>query len=243
MYIYAIGSIRSFYDYFEEALVSVDLSGENILVLMGDYIRFGPDSYKILDRIMALEEEYGTEKVIVLRGGRETWTLQYKWSITSFEKDDSGKDTKYLKWFKTLRAFYIKDNYLFYNRGVEDEMETLLNPLLRKWIVEQYADKNYDRPMNLFTVTNHHAGYNNTFEKNLNFTIERWKKQCIDVLGFVDEGRLKEIELKCKCPQVIKFDPHNDTGANRYFGWDEVTVDRDMDIEICLKFFNYRGAY
>lgn len=60
---------------FEEALSKVDLSGDNILILLGDYIHGGPSPYGVLDKIMELEETYGRDKVIVLMGNHEDMAI------------------------------------------------------------------------------------------------------------------------------------------------------------------------
>ncbi|MBQ7076047.1 MAG: serine/threonine protein phosphatase, partial [Clostridia bacterium] len=48
---------------FEYALTLIDLSADNKLILLGDYIH-GKDSYGVLDKIISLQKEYGTDKVI-----------------------------------------------------------------------------------------------------------------------------------------------------------------------------------
>ena len=55
MKVYAMSDIHGYLQEFEVALSNVDLSGENILILLGDYIH-GPDSYRVLDRIIELQE-------------------------------------------------------------------------------------------------------------------------------------------------------------------------------------------
>ena len=66
MKVFAMSDIHGYIYAFREALHLVDLSGENQLVLCGDYIHGGEDDYAVLDRIMELEKGYGSEKVIVL---------------------------------------------------------------------------------------------------------------------------------------------------------------------------------
>jgi hypothetical protein len=198
MYIYAIGNIRGFYDLFEDALALVDLSGDNKLVLLGDYIRVGPDSYKILDRVIALEAEYGTDKVIALRGNQEKWTLEGEVSITSFEKDDSGKDITYINWFKTLRPFYKYGNYLFFNGGEADEMDTSLTQ---------------------FRVTNYLAIFGHAYEDYLNDAIEKWNICCTDESSLMYVGKHPAAESSFKRPQVIKIDPTNESGEHLRFWW------------------------
>ena len=63
---FMMSDIHGFYEAFETALNKVDFSGENQLFLLGDYIDYGPDSRKVLEKIKALQEIYGSQKVITL---------------------------------------------------------------------------------------------------------------------------------------------------------------------------------
>ena len=72
MKVYAMSDIHGYIQEFEEALLKIDLSGDNILILLGDYIH-GPDSYGVMDKIIKLQEKYGTDKVIALLGNHDSW--------------------------------------------------------------------------------------------------------------------------------------------------------------------------
>ena len=48
MKIYAMSDIHGYLQEFENALSKVDFEGDNILILLGDYIH-GPDGYGVLD--------------------------------------------------------------------------------------------------------------------------------------------------------------------------------------------------
>jgi hypothetical protein len=237
MYIYAIGNIHSFYDYFEEALVSVDLSGDNILVFLGDYIRFGPDSYKILDKIMALEAEYGTEKVIAICGYQEMRTLVEGISINSNEKGNSEKDNFYVNWLKTLKPDFRKENYVFNNDDIfmETELriyiplsykdgklllrendlnrvEDRLSPLFIKMYVEHLNDeRDFDSWFPKIKVVNHQYEVYKTYEEYLQDRIEEYVS--------VDHETLAEIKKKIKQPKVVKIDLSTDSGENIEFWW------------------------
>jgi hypothetical protein len=244
MYIYAIGNIHSFYDYFEEALSSVDLSGDNILVFLGDYIRFGPDSYKILDKVMALEKEYGTAKIIALCGYQEMRTLVEGISINSNEKGYSEKDNFYVNWLKTLKPDYRKDNYVFNNDDifVETELriciplnfkdgklllrenyldivEDRLSPLFIEMYVEHLNDeRNFDSWLPRIKVVNHQYEVYKTYEEYLQDRIG----ECVSV----DHETLAEIEKKIKQPKVVKIGLSIDSGENiefwRYGKWNYI---------------------
>ena len=64
-YIYAMSDIHGCLDAFEYALSLVDFFGDNKLILLGDYIH-EPDDYGVLDKIIQLQDKYGSDKVIAL---------------------------------------------------------------------------------------------------------------------------------------------------------------------------------
>lgn len=74
--IYAISDIHGCLDAFEKRLaqISMDLEKKgNRLVLLGDYIDRGRDSYGVLNRVYSLQKQYGDEKVVALKGNHEVW--------------------------------------------------------------------------------------------------------------------------------------------------------------------------
>ena len=82
MKVFAMSDIHGHFHAFHEALQLVDLSGDNQLVLCGDYIHGGEDDYAVLDQIMKLEKKYGPEKVVVLAGNHEDMACDGRWPIT-----------------------------------------------------------------------------------------------------------------------------------------------------------------
>lgn len=125
MKVYAISDIHGYLQEFEEALSKVDLSGDNILILLGDYIH-GPDSYGVMDRIIKLQEDCGSHKVIALLGNHEEQALDGTWRIgearfgVSNELDDS-KDDKYLAWMSKLPLYHVAGNAIFVHAGIDEE--------------------------------------------------------------------------------------------------------------------------
>ena len=104
--IYAMSDIHGCLQEFEEALKQVDFSDEDTkLILMGDYVHCGPDSYGVLDKIMELQKEHGSEKVIVLMGNHDEWALegrapiQESWEDGLYDSVD-GDDDRYLSFCK-----------------------------------------------------------------------------------------------------------------------------------------------
>jgi len=77
MLIYAISDIHGNLSALELALTRIDLSGDSRLVLLGDYIGYGPQSGATLRCIFDLQKRYGSEKVVVLRGNHEEAFLEW----------------------------------------------------------------------------------------------------------------------------------------------------------------------
>lgn len=120
--IYAMSDIHGCLDAFENALTLVDLSGNNKLLLLGDYIH-GPNSYGVLDKIMQLQKQYGCDKVIALTGNHEDMAMDGRWPIGDGE--DCNDDERYLLWMQKLPRYYIEENTIFVHAGIEEEAEDM----------------------------------------------------------------------------------------------------------------------
>lgn len=128
--VYAMSDIHGCLQSFDEALNFVDLSGDNKLVLCGDYIHGGQDNYGVLDRIIELERKYGSDKIIVLAGNHEDMAIDGRWPIgedrffgSGVDIDDS--DDRYILWMQNLRRYYTEGNTIFVHAGIDEEAEDL----------------------------------------------------------------------------------------------------------------------
>ena len=90
--IYAMSDIHGFLDIFQENVRRIDLSGENRLILLGDYIDFGPQSGQTLRYVYDLQQQYGPEKVVVLRGNHEEAFLEW---LKAYSGPRAGKPDRY----------------------------------------------------------------------------------------------------------------------------------------------------
>lgn len=99
--IYAISDIHGRLDAFQEALAHVDLSGDNQLILLGDYIDYGKQSGGVLRYIRALQAQHGAEKVVALRGNHEEAFLEW---LDTYTGPGAGKPDEYgmLPWNEWL---------------------------------------------------------------------------------------------------------------------------------------------
>lgn len=131
--IYAMSDIHGCLAAFDAALELVDLSGENKLLLLGDYVHGGEDNYGVLDRIIALQRKYGADKVIALRGNHEDMAIEGSWRISEhrgergydIDYDEDDCDDEYLLWMEDLPYCYVEGNTIFCHAGIFEEAEEL----------------------------------------------------------------------------------------------------------------------
>lgn len=122
MKIYAMSDIHGSIMEFDEALSLVDLSGDNMLILLGDYVH-GYESYSVLDRIIALQNKYGSDKVVALLGNHEEMVMDGMWPITQGEEieTDEEREDRYISWMMSLPRYYATENQIFCHAGVDEE--------------------------------------------------------------------------------------------------------------------------
>lgn len=136
-YIYALSDIHGCLDAFEYALSLVDFSGDNKLILLGDYIH-GPDSYGVLKKIMQLQNKYSSDKVIALLGNHEDMACDGRWPIDGNGDDDTydheEDNAGYLMWMQNLPRYYAEGNTIFVHAGIDEEAEDLW-----EWGIDDYT--------------------------------------------------------------------------------------------------------
>lgn len=122
--IYAMSDIHGCYSAFDAALSLVDISGDNKLILLGDYIHGGEDNYGVLDRIIGLQRKYGSDKVIALRGNHEDMAIEGSWHISE-HKDEDERDYEYISWMEDLPRYYVEGDTIFCHAGIDEDAEDL----------------------------------------------------------------------------------------------------------------------
>ena len=124
MKIFAMSDIHGSPVEFETALELVDLSGDNMLILCGDYVH-GYDSYTVLDRIIGLQEKYGSNKVVALMGNHEEMVMNGMWHITEQEEIeyDEEREERYINWMYDLPRYYTTETQIFVHAGVCEETD------------------------------------------------------------------------------------------------------------------------
>ena len=137
--LFAISDIHGHLDEFISALSKVDLSDKNNrLILIGDYIDNGLQSFQVISKIIELEELYPNQ-IITLLGNHEEWF--YDWLILE-EPTASAFPETIKSFFSTEELNYIlKSNF---ETSVRNEIKTnnKFSPFM-KWFQTHYKDKRY----------------------------------------------------------------------------------------------------
>lgn len=100
---------------------------ETMLILLGDYIHGGTDNYGVLDKIMDLQKEYGSDKVLALMGNHEAFVLTGESSIEHMFKPlqehfvRKKADDTYIQWMKHLPRYYTEGNTIFVHAGIDED--------------------------------------------------------------------------------------------------------------------------
>ena len=126
MKIYAMSDIHGCLQEFEEALKVVDLSGDNKLILLGDYVHSGPDSYGVIKKIMSLQQKYGTDKVVALMGNHEEYVISGRAPVQELFGEGlydfgNAEDDNYIIFMQNLPIYHVEGNILFVHAGINEE--------------------------------------------------------------------------------------------------------------------------
>jgi len=136
--IFAIGDIHGCFNAMKELIENkIQLRKDDKLIFLGDYIDRGPDSKKVLDYIIELQNN--RYDIITLCGNHESMLLDAwqnesavsKWIQNGGSETfrsigaDSVKsiDLKYIDFLKNLNWYYTLDKYLFVHAGFNDNIE------------------------------------------------------------------------------------------------------------------------
>jgi serine/threonine protein phosphatase 1 len=101
----AIGDIHGTYDALRALVAAAELTADDLLVTLGDYVDRGPDSAAVLDWLI---ERKQTGKLVALRGNHERMML------------DARTDCQTLEYWRTYGGDATLDSY--FRRGGEGEL-------------------------------------------------------------------------------------------------------------------------
>lgn len=99
--IYAMSDIHGCMEELKKQMEYVDLSGENRMVFLGDYIDYGDCSCQVLQYIWELQKQYGDEKIIVLKGNHEQMFLEWIDDYGNPYSDGTEYDFTFNDWLRT----------------------------------------------------------------------------------------------------------------------------------------------
>lgn len=132
--IYALTDIHGYFDILKETMKKVDLSDDNKLIFLGDYIDGGPHSRQTLEHLYNLQKQF-PENVIVLKGNHEDMFVDWfenHVNIGIFQEDE-GLNT--LKTFLKDNQFDIIVNYLRKGKTLYE-----INSIVKKYIKKNYPE-------------------------------------------------------------------------------------------------------
>lgn len=156
--LFAIGDIHGCFNSFKKLIEEkIQITKNDKIVLLGDYIDRGSQSKEVIDYIIELKEK-GFE-IIPLKGNHEAMLidafddekLNSIWflnggteTLKSFGISSLAKlETKYLDFFRNLKLFFEIENYLFVHAGFNDEIE---NPFNDSYHMIWKCRENYTHP-------------------------------------------------------------------------------------------------
>lgn len=129
--IYCMSDIHGCLGEFEESLnlVMNHIKENDVkLLLLGDYIHGGSDSYRVLDKIMDLQDVYGEDKVLALMGNHEDFVTsgysgieEMMYGKNESESHGSREEDDYIRWMSYLPKYYKEGNTIFCHAGIDEE--------------------------------------------------------------------------------------------------------------------------
>lgn len=156
---FAIGDIHGCFNAMKELIENkIQLNKQDKLIFLGDYIDRGPDSKKVLDYIINLQNN--DYDIVTLCGNHESmlvdaWNNENaisKWiqnggseTLKSFCTDSVKTiDSKYIDFLKTLKFYYELDKFIFVHAGFNDKIE---NPFSDRYTMLWQCKKQYHNPL------------------------------------------------------------------------------------------------
>lgn len=100
------------------------------LIYLGDYIDRGPQSYKVIRFLIDLQNKYGKEHVVLLRGNHEDMAIEniehgridcfngYDITFMDFIKNNDSIEN-YYEFFKGLPLYYEDESFIYVHGGIK----------------------------------------------------------------------------------------------------------------------------
>jgi len=170
--IFAVGDIHGCYEALCRLLERIPIAwGRDRLVFLGDYIDRGPDSFEVVEHLIALGRRH--PDVVFLKGNHEAMLLEYlegrdrltylynggRQTLESYLRRAPAAagppvPEEHRRFFESLRLFYETEDYLFVHAGMRHGL-----PLARQraedllWIREEFLSER--RPFGKRVVFGH----------------------------------------------------------------------------------------
>lgn len=148
---FAISDIHGCAKSFKALLEKINLTKEDDLFLLGDYIDRGPDSRGVIDHIWELQNE--GFKVNCLRGNHEQMLLDeitkvnvwYKGeptTLASFGVDENiDIPSKYVDWMKKLEYYFDLNDYILVHAGLNFSKKNPLADIQEMMWIRSWYDQ------------------------------------------------------------------------------------------------------
>ena len=136
---FVVGDIHGCYNSLESLLEKIEVAEEDYLIFLGDYIDRGPDSEKVISRILEIKSNH--PHVITLMGNHEWMFLRYlegsdkdnflqaggKPTLESYGIDPDDEEINpadlipedHLKFLYNLLPYYEDPNYIYVHAGLQ----------------------------------------------------------------------------------------------------------------------------
>ena len=122
--IYAMSDIHGCIEELKKQMEFVDLSENNCIVFLGDYIDYGDSSCQVLQYLWELQKKNGEDKVIVLKGNHEQMFLEWIDEYRNAFSDDTEDLMTFNDWLRTdfeygantIRTFVSEQQMGFLNQ-------------------------------------------------------------------------------------------------------------------------------
>lgn len=174
---------------FEALLDKIELTKNDELIVLGDYINRGKRSKEVIDKIMDLSKN--GYNLICLRGNHEDmifdaieleeWPHGEEETLRSFGITHlKNLNSKYMNWFKNLLPYYKTENFIFVHAGLNFKYKNPFQDIQSmRWIIDWYKDIDYSWLKNRYIIHGHKIIEKNEIEKML-LNIETTKILNID---------------------------------------------------------------
>jgi serine/threonine protein phosphatase 1 len=130
---YVLADLHGMYNFLESALAKIDFAdAEMRFIVTGDYIDRGPDSAKIIQKLMDLQKEH-PEQVICLMGNHEAMMIETydkplakDWwfgngGYQTYVSYLGDPDVEHMSWLRKLPLYYETPKHVFVHAGIPDD--------------------------------------------------------------------------------------------------------------------------